>query len=553
MQSIVEAFLVIEQPRQRHGHWSSALARLDDRRAPPLLGVSAFYDVENDQALLGLRYDEAVLGRDGLAFVVEVALLEEIGMIQPAELTEGDRLRFLSDRLARCALHVGERPTVVETLADLVRRIRAHKKPPASPSKAFAPRGDTQDPVLLVQARGTRENLDKVERSPGRDGAISAHVIARTGTKDQHRAPTVEVPATEAYRRAQASMTIPTRTVAPATPAAPARATSPSELPTDAGATPQGIIYARYLRSGRWVPIRIGALSLKGAALLTGALPRVNDHVDVALSFGSHRALVRGNVGKVSSPTEAAASGTSTFSVSFELDDASRRQLTSLLTAARAANVTIKPPPPRAARRFPVEWPVGLGTSRGVVRAEALDLSKDGMFVRPVHALTLDARVSFSTMLDDGQPVSGRAQVVRHLAEPQARAASMASGYGLKITEMGDDDRARWIAFLARIERRSERRVLVGAAPARLAELQSSLAAVGYAVTGGTDPSALVQLASAEARPVDAALIDVAWLSPTMSAEWVEQLFAARNVPCVTLHGDLKRARAAVDKLLLAS
>ena len=352
MQTIVEAFLVIEQPRQRHGHWSSALARLDDRRAPPLLGVSAFYDVETDQALLGLRYDESVLGRDGLAFVVEVALLEEIGMIQPAELTEGDRLRFLSDRLARSALHIGERPTVVETLAELVRRIREQKKAPSLPSKAFAPRGDTEDPVLLVQARGTRENLDKVERSPGRGGTLSPHVIARTGTKDHHRAPTVEVPASEAYRRAHESMTVPTPTVAPAAP----RASSPSQhvpseaSPSAAGPTPQGIIYARYLRSGRWVPIRIGALSLKGAALLTGALPRVNDHVDVALSFGSHRALVRGNVGKVSSPTEAAASGTSTFSVSFELDDASRRQLTSLLTAARAANVTIKPPPPRAVR-----------------------------------------------------------------------------------------------------------------------------------------------------------------------------------------------------------
>jgi hypothetical protein len=39
------------------------------------------------------------------------------------------------------------------------------------------------------------------------------------------------------------------------------------------------------------------------------------------------------------------------FSVNFELDDGSRRQLTALLTAARAANVTIKPAPPRGTRR----------------------------------------------------------------------------------------------------------------------------------------------------------------------------------------------------------
>src|SRR5262249_34029318 len=110
--------------------------------------------------------------------------------------------------------------------------------------------------------------------------------------------------------------------------------------------------------------------------------------------------------------------------------------------------------------------------------------------------------------------------------------------------------RLRWVHFLDRIERRADRRILIGASPARLAELQAHLAAAGYAVTGGTDPGALVQLASAEARPVDAALLDAGWLSPATSGGWVESRFAARNVPCVTLHGDAKRARTIVDKLL---
>jgi hypothetical protein len=260
---------------------------------------------------------------------------------------------------------------------------------------------------------------------------------------------------------------------------------------------------------------------------------------------------VRGSVGKVSTVEEAATSGAATFSVNFQLDDAARRQLTSLLTAARAAKITIKPPPPRAARRFPVEWPVGLGTARGVVRGEALDVSKDGMFVRPLHALALNTLVNFSAVLDDGgPPACGRARVVRHIPEAEARACGLSAGYGLNITEMGDADRTRWLAFLGRIEKRANRRILIGASPARMSELQSSLAAAGYAVTGGTDPGALVQLASAEARPVDAALIDAGWLTPSMSGEFVESLFAARNVPCVTLHGDAKRARATVDKLL---
>lgn len=570
----VEAYLVIDQPRQRHSHWVSALAILDDRRAPPVASVSAHYEPATDQALIGLCYDESTLGADALAFVVEVAMLEEIGMIQPAELTQGDRTRFLTERLARCAISVTDQPGVVDALHELVRRIREHKAatsrpavlgavpvrpssvpPPIPAARALPARGDTEEPVLLVKAKGTRDDLSRpgpaaptadepsrVERSPGRGGALSPHVIPRA----ELRPTTTPMSAVEAYRKATSSMP----------PPLPRRARSPSQSSTDtfmpapSAPMPPGIIYARYLRSGRWVPIRIGALSLKGAALMSGALPRVHDHVDVALSFGSHRALVRGNVGKVSSHTEAAMTGTATFSVSFQLDDASRRQLTALLTAARAANVTIKPPPPRAARRFPVEWPVGLGTSRGVVRAEALDLSRDGMFVRPLHALELGALVNFSSVLDEGEPVAGRARVVRHITEAEAKACGLIAGYGVQIAEMGDDDRERWLGFIGRIEKRAERRVLIGAAPARLAELQAALAAVGYAVTGGTDPGALVQLAATEARPVDAALIDAAWLTPSMSAEWVESLFAARNVPCVTLHGDAKRARAAIDRLL---
>jgi hypothetical protein len=108
----------------------------------------------------------------------------------------------------------------------------------------------------------------------------------------------------------------------------------------------------------------------------------------------------------------------------------------------------------------------------------------------------------------------------------------------------------RWLAFIARVERRAEKRVLIGASPSRLGELQAALAGCGYAVTGGTDPGALVQLANAGARPADAALIDAGWLQNGASASWVENLFSARNVPCVTLHGDARRARMAVDRLL---
>jgi len=280
-------------------------------------------------------------------------------------------------------------------------------------------------------------------------------------------------------------------------------------------------------------------------------LPRVDDRVDVSLSFEKHRALVRGSVAKVSTMQEAQASGATTFSVNFELDDASRRELTALLTAARAAKVTIKPPPARATRRYAVEWPVTFGTLRGAVRAEALDVSTEGMFVRPLHDLVLDANLTFTVVLDDGQtPVSGRARAVRHVGEVEARGAGLSPGYGLMILEMAELERERWCAFLARIEKRASKRVLIGAGPARLAELQSGLVAAGYAVTGGSDRDIIAQLASAEARPVDAALIDAAWLVGGSAPSWVDSLFASRNVPYVAMHGDARRARIAIDRLL---
>ena len=575
MTPLVEAYLLVEQPRQRLSHWTQILAALDSSAAPPLASVVALYDPTTDQAVLNLRYDELALGASKLEFVVEVALLAEVGMIQPAELSEGERRRFLTERLTRCTLQVQSQRNAIGALVELVRKLRDERNKPA-PFRE--PRGDTSDPVPLVTAKGTRDNIPQLRRpTTNPEGAAEvARITPRARTRDElaaheekfprptsphrhvvsrsSRAATVVAPdpiadpegevdfANEFDDQPGGEKTAPAPYVQLARPPSPTIEAQPSEATT---------IYARYLRSGKWVPIRIGALSLKGAALMTGALPRLHDHVDVALSYQGHRALVRGAVGKVSTMVEAQSTGASTFSVAFELDTASRRQLTALLTAARDAKVTIKPPPPRATRRFVVEWPVCLGTMRGAMKADALDISTSGMFVRPVAALTLDTVLNFSAVIDDaGGPVAGRAKVVRQLSDVEAASCGLAPGFGLSIVEMSSDDSTRWNAFIERIERRADKRVLIGASPQRLGELQTALAAAGYAVMGGTDPGALVQLANTDARPVDAALIDASWLDNGTSASWVESLFSARNVPCVTLRGDARRARAQVDKLL---
>jgi hypothetical protein len=526
---------LVDQPRQRVAHWTQVLAALDSPLAPPLADITAHYDPAHDQAVLELRYDEMALANDRLAFIVEVAVLAEVGMIQPAELAVYQRQRVLEERLDRCKLSLPHQRSVIGALGALVKKLRDQRTPPPVPAPAMSPRGE-DDPGMVISAKGTRDNVPKVKQpTPSPDAPASGrHIIGRA-----HRMKTSEIAPELAARLVTGTRPTPPVVPASSAPFAPV------------GPETQERIFARYLRGTRWVPARIGALSLKSAALLTGALPRLHDRVEIAFVYATYRAIVRGGVSKVSSVREAAASGASTFSITFEHDDISRRQMTELLVAAREAKIVIKPPPARQTRRFPVEWPATLSLPRGRVDVCALDVSTGGMFVRPAKPLEIGQAMPFSIGLDDSAlPVEGRVAVVRTIDDAEAARCGLASGFGLAIVEMTEADRMRWLAFLARVERRAEKRVLIGAAPARFAELQAMLAGSGYAVSGGTDPGALVQLASNDARPADAVLIDAGWLQNGAASSWVESLFAARNVPCVTLQGDARRARSTVDKLL---
>jgi hypothetical protein len=527
----IEAFLLVEQPRQRLGHWINALAALDSPFAPTLAAVIAYYDQSTDQGLLNLQYSRDVLDETGRQYLMNVAILAEVGMVQPAELSEGERVRFLSSRLSRCTIRVTSAQTAVGALTELVKRIKSERAPQAA-----------KPPPPPVSARGTRDNLAKLANEAS--AALNAPGVSRD-----------LVPRTNRHATARMPDDVATELSAKMLDDDDDRLTRPMGMAaiSDLSAKARGpqMIYVRYLRGGRWVSARVGALSLKGAALLTGALPRTHDRVDVELTFGVHRARVRGTVAKVSTMREASQTGASTFTVSFLLDDTAKADLTALLLAARDAKIVIKPPPPRATRRFPVEWQIVLGTTRGMNKAIALDVSTGGMFVRPSAPLQLEDVVSFSVTLDDGSAqISGRARVVRRIGEAEANETGLDAGYGLELSDMSEADRMRWLGFLARIERRAEKRVLIGAEPARLAELQAGLASLGYTVVGGTDPGALVQLANAEMRPADAVLIDAGWLQNEASTAIVEKLMAARNVPCVTMNGEVKRARQAIDRLL---
>ena len=126
-------------------------------------------------------------------------------MIEPAELSEGDRKRFVVERLSRCTSFVGDQRGVVGNATELAKRLRDQKRPAARGLPTM--RGDTDDPVLLVKAKGTRDDLPPAQPARGtrelpsspppriieRTRAILRNVICAT-----HRAPTVQMPPLEA-------------------------------------------------------------------------------------------------------------------------------------------------------------------------------------------------------------------------------------------------------------------------------------------------------------------------------------------------------------------
>lgn len=308
---------------------------------------------------------------------------------------------------------------------------------------------------------------------------------------------------------------------------------------------------AHYLRGQRWLPAQLSHLSLEGAQLAAVSLPRAGDAVHLALGFGELTVAVRAEVSHVADEAEAQVVGAAFFQVKFALDDVVREQLYGLLLRARSANAQLLPPPPRASRRTAVTWPLMLATPRGSIRAEMLDVSELGLFVHPLRELELEGNIGFSMVLDDQvTSISGRVQVVRHLPAAEAKQRGLRAGYGVELTDLAGSHRQPWERFVARVRRRAARRVLVGAPAARFDELAGGLAAVGYAVIGAIEPASAAQLAEAERRPPDAAVMDGEWMAAGAQASWLESILTARGVRCLTCHGDPRRAYGELDRLL---
>ena len=70
-------------------------------------------------------------------------------------------------------------------------------------------------------------------------------------------------------------------------------------------------------------------------------------------------------------------------------------------------------------------------------------------------------------------------------------------------------------------------------------------------MTSGSDLGLLMRVAELDPCPPDIAVIDADFDRSAAPTGWIEQVFASRQVQCVTIHGgDVRGARSVVDRLL---
>ncbi len=457
-----------------------------------------------------------------------------------------------------------ERYTLVEQAA-IARADASHRAPTVPLPVLETPSG----PIDFEAGRPTEKNTDPPEFAAGRptvkdtDPPLAALRAARAAKlppipppPPRSLAPPAPEPCDRVSPRGKQKDRTPRHPTVPETPRAralPARSvasgTGPNPILTDDDlVTPA--IEIRYLRGREWAPARLGSLSLKGAYVVTGAPPGPGDAVRIALRFAGEHATLSGVVHRITTAEEAGRTGASGFALRFPpVASAEREQLVSLLRHARAAGVTIKPPPPREAVRFPLNWPVRIGTSRQGFTAEARDVSLTGMFVATGKTLPT-GEVVVRVPLDNREAaVCGRARIARHLDRDTAIRRGLHSGYGLAFLDLVCDD-DRYAGFLSRVRLRTQKRVLIGAALDRLGTLCATLAGVGYTVSGGSDAETLVQLLHRHAPP-DVAIIDASFASRGPHRNQLAQLFASREVPSIASAGEAaQQTRVVVDQLL---
>ena len=567
-----EVFVILEAFRERfHEHLEAIhplLLAADE--GPLLIGADCYYRAHTDVALLAIRLDERTLTRSKLSAVAALAREAERPLLDPRRLSDDDRRSFyrdylplyderaddcdnLIDAIERVASALGvptpetdQRPTpwAVGTATEPMSETSSTTRPYASPGRAekMAVGSATTSTVEDLLPPGGRSRASRA-RPPSLVGE-TPEPPGRARGKGRHQERAGTVPGSlKARDRAPSSPD--GSEVTPANDVAP---------PGQVGPGLRGAhVNVRFLRGDKWMPGRLRGLNMKSARIATGAPPRSGDLVQVAVGLEHHGVVLRGRVTESQTGSAALESGFTGFEMEFpELTEDARDQLRTLLLRARERGLSLRPPPPRSAIRFPLNWPVRVLSGGSPLSLSVLDISERGLFVA-AHLAILDEDVLFE-LPDDvgGPPITGRARVVREVTDVMARERGLEPGYGLHISKLSDEE--RFEQFVSRVARRCVTRILVGASRARANALTWDLAALGYTVSTTTSPAEAARAASGEELPPDLAILDDSLTSDEMQAQLIRRVYAGNKVPCIAVHGARpSKTRATVDELLRVS
>lgn len=512
------AFIVLESLSADFQAHARAIAENVEPLLPPSATSRAHYRHDTDVALLEIDGGGALTAaaRRSLA---TASCRCGLPALTPDALSETDRARFFEVYLPTYTTRTEEHGRALSALASLAATLGMRAAPPSPdpaladprraapgarpgahppPPSATAAVATAARPPMVGATRdiSTRDASTREPRSP-RAGELRASSpgLSAGGEPPAHDA------ASPGAGRGLAASRMPSSPRASSPPRAPspARANSPPRDGSDPGPPP---IETRYLRGDSWLPARLRTLNMRGAHLASCALPRVGDAVPVAIGFRGADAVLRG---EVVSTTDVESASTPGFRVAFA--DGGHRDLEILLRSARAAGVSLDPPPRRQAPRYPFRWPVTLGGRGDAEEAWALDISSDGLFVATEARLD-GGGLPFSLADDCGEPpIEGSARPAREVTAEVATRRGLARGYGLSILALPEAMRRRYDAFVHRVAARSRRRLAVAAGPHRLAVLTGALAGAGYAVASWR--AELAGAASAAGQPPpDAWIVD---------------------------------------------
>lgn len=556
---LCELFVVLEPFRVGFAEFVRALEPLSEAAAegPFLQSADVYYRADTDVALLAIRFDERSTNPQKLRWLGSVASRADLPVLDPARLGITDRRAFYEEYLPTYRIKVeGTTDGPREALEELARLLALPDAPVARPPR----------PQRLPVGSSTSRGPGPAEPAPRSRAAQGSQPDGRYQVEGQDR---VEIaPSAARYaaaarsaagkviinRDSQRRVTMPSSPRALSSPTGPAPTFEPVRVrpPSDPGlASPA--VNVRFLRGDSWVPARLRSLSLKGAKLAAAAPPRQGDRVQLVFGYDALGAVVGCEVTRVVNAADAAGSGEPIgFEVSFgTLSGETRAQVVLILRRAMEAGISIKPPPARAAVRFPVHWPTRVITSWGELSAAALDISKSGLFLAPSAPIG-STELTFQMPLDHAAPpLSGHAAIAREVSDEMASERGLSRGYGVRILDFTGNDGPRYEAFLERVRHRTEKRLMVGARGVRSQDLSRGLSAAGYTVRASGDMRALIDRLESEPYPPDAALIHAPLFDRDPDAQTLRRALHARQVPCVTVGDEsAQRARTVVDHLL---